>query len=269
MDRGVMVGVLQTWAADAAALVDQLRAQDPNWGSAQFPFGGGLAVLSGSGLYVNRSFAAGLEGPIHDDDWLRFEQHCRGLDVPPTVEVSPATSLAAVDQLHERGYQPADATSALLLDLGGLDESSSSDPSIVIATVGPDRLALWQTTAADGWGHTAPSALRANNAFASAAATVADVQMLVALDRDLELPIGCASLIVRNSIATLGGMSTLPDHRRRGVQSALINHRLRTAKSLGCDLATTTAMPGQASERNLIRHGFERCFTLRNYTLEG
>ena len=263
-----MVGVLKTWAADAAALADQLGAQDPTWGSVQFPFGGGLAVLSGRGLYVNRSFAAGLEGPIHVDDWLTFEQRCRQLDVPPMVEVSPATSQAVVDQLRGRGYQPTDVTSALSLDLGELGESGSSDPSIVITTVGSDRLGLWQTTAADGWEHTAPDALRASNAFASAAAAVPDVEMFVALDRDLELPIGCASLIVRNGIATLGGMSTLPDHRRRGVQSALINHRLRAAKTLGCGLATTTAAPGQASERNLIRHGFERRFTLQNHTLE-
>jgi GNAT superfamily N-acetyltransferase len=55
-------------------------------------------------------------------------------------------------------------------------------------------------------------------------------------------------------------MSTLPSERRRGVQAALVHHRLRLARAAGCGIATSTTVSGGASERNLRRLCFEPWF---------
>ena len=78
-------------------------------------------------------------------------------------------------------------------------------------------------------------------------------------------PLGCASLTIRDGLATLGGMSTLPEVRGQGIQTALIRHRLRVAAASGCDLATSTAVPGDVSERNLLRQGFRCVFTVETW----
>jgi GNAT superfamily N-acetyltransferase len=73
--------------------------------------------------------------------------------------------------------------------------------------------------------------------------------------------VGAAAYTVHGEVAVLGGASTLPAFRGRGVQTGLLTHRLHAAAAEGCDLAVATAAPGSVSESNLERSGFSvlRC----------
>ena len=82
-------------------------------------------------------------------------------------------------------------------------------------------LASWQEVSALGWGHATAEARRAADAFAVAAHAIDGDGMVIAFDAGDGRPLGCASLTVRDGLATLGGMSTLPAERGRGVQAAL------------------------------------------------
>lgn len=62
-------------------------------------------------------------------------------------------------------------------------------------------------------------------------------------------------------VALLCGSSTLPAHRRRGVQTTLLATRLAEAAAVGCDLAVVTTLPGSRSQHNVQRHGFELLYT--------
>ena len=88
---------------------------------------------------------------------------------------------------------------------------------------------------------------RAERAVAGASAYLADVDGTA---------VGCGSLTIDDGIAVLGGAATAPSGRRRGVQSALLRHRLAVATGAGCDLAVATAVPAGDSARNLLRLGF-------------
>lgn len=57
-------------------------------------------------------------------------------------------------------------------------------------------------------------------------------------------------------IAQLCGASTLPNHRRNGVQAALLGARLADAARAGCELAVVTTLPGSRSQHNVQRQGF-------------
>ncbi len=67
---------------------------------------------------------------------------------------------------------------------------------------------------------------------------------------------GGASLRLDGGIAQLAGAATLPEQRRRGVQTALLRARLCDAARAGCDLATVTTQPGSVSQRNVMKEGF-------------
>jgi ribosomal protein S18 acetylase RimI-like enzyme len=67
---------------------------------------------------------------------------------------------------------------------------------------------------------------------------------------------GAASLRLHAGIAQLTGATTLPAHRRRGVQTALLRARLGFAAKEGCDLAVVTTQPGSVSQQNAMRQGF-------------
>jgi GNAT superfamily N-acetyltransferase len=75
-------------------------------------------------------------------------------------------------------------------------------------------------------------------------------------------PAGAGALYVTGKIGWLGIGATVPAHRGKGAQSALIAKRIEAAAGLGCELVVTeTGMPieGRAgpSYRNLMRAGLE------------
>jgi GNAT superfamily N-acetyltransferase len=254
----MMRRVLDAWAADAAAFAAVLRAQDPSWGSNTFPLAGGHVVLCGAGMCVNRAIGVGLDRPLTVADFDLLERRSSAAGVAPAIEVSPLTHPVVLREAGARGFV---GDSKVVASRRGLSDIAALpvDASFVIEPAA-DQLRVWQETSAAGWRHDRTSARRASDAFAAAAAAVDGDGFVLARDADDGRPVGCASLTMRDGVATLGGMSTIPSERRRGVQAALIRHRLRLAAANGCVVATTTASPGGDSERNLRRHGFEPWF---------
>jgi ribosomal protein S18 acetylase RimI-like enzyme len=72
---------------------------------------------------------------------------------------------------------------------------------------------------------------------------------------------GAASMRIADGVAQLCGAGTLPEHRRRGVQGALLERRLADAAREGCDLAVVTTLPGSKSQENVQKRGFELLYT--------
>ena len=72
---------------------------------------------------------------------------------------------------------------------------------------------------------------------------------------------GGGSLYLHDGVALLCGAGTLPAHRRRGVQAALLQARMAHAREMGCDLAVVTTQPGSKSQANVQRVGFELIYS--------
>ena len=258
----MMKQVLHAWAEDAAEFATELARIDPAWGSQTFPLAGGHVVLCGPGLYVNRVLGAGLERPMTDGELDLLESRSATVGVPAAVEVTAASHPALIDRLVERGYVADSETITLRCALDPIEVLVPPPDTITIQSANTDLLATWQETSALGWGHVDEAARRASDAFARAAAVVDGDGLVLATDAIDGRPVGCASLTINGEVATLGGMSTMPAERERGVQAALIQHRLRVATELGCEIATASTQPDSASYRNLTRHGFEPWFTV-------
>ncbi|MFW2335606.1 GNAT family N-acetyltransferase [Ilumatobacter sp.] len=256
----MMGRVVRTWALDAAAFAEVLAQQDPSWGSGHVPVAGGQLVLCGRGMYVNRALGAGLEAPLTSADFELIETRSAAADVDASIELTPVTHPAVGPQARARGYVVTRTIRALRRPLVARERYPAGGRIVIEPAA--HQVAVWQETSALGWGHEAPGARRASDAFAAATATVDGAGFVVARDAATGEPVGCASLAVRESVATLAAMSTVPGARRRGVQAALIVHRLRVARAARCDVATTTVEPGGASERNLVRHGFTSWFDI-------
>ena len=262
-----------TLARNAVAQAEVLAARDPSWGTEVFAIdGGGWLVLSGAGMYVNRAMAVGIDRPLSGDQLERIVERCAAAGVRPAVEVTTITHPDTVALLAARGFvhEPDHDVTALTYALvpgQGCAANEFAPPIVVRPVLTAADLRCWQDTSALGWGHVEPAARRASDAFTVAAHATDRDGMVVAFDAADGRPLGCASTTIRESVGTLGGMSTIPAERRRGVQTALVQHRLRHAVANGCDLALTTAVTGGASERNLRRLGFTPRFTIATHVL--
>jgi GNAT superfamily N-acetyltransferase len=74
-------------------------------------------------------------------------------------------------------------------------------------------------------------------------------------------------LSMHDNVALFGGASTVPELRRRGLQTALLHERMRYAFDHGCDLAMMVAVPGSDSQRNAERKGFRIAYTRTKWKL--
>jgi len=92
-------------------------------------------------------------------------------------------------------------------------------------------------------------------------ARVPDSGWLCWLAFDRDEPAGGAALYAAEGVAYLGLAGTLPQHRGKGAQNALLAARIRRAAALGCDLVITETGEQRddrpsSSYRNILRAGF-------------
>jgi hypothetical protein len=75
------------------------------------------------------------------------------------------------------------------------------------------------------------------------------------------VPAAAAVLFLVPPVAYLANASTLPLHRRRGCQAALIQRRLADAATSGCTRAAVITEWGSQSHANVARAGFRGAYT--------
>ncbi len=262
-DQALIRRVLGAWAEAAAAVAHELARHEPVWGSSTAGVAGGTLVVSGAGLYVNRVLAAGIDTPLTDADigFVIERSSAAGLGVAG-FEVSDLTDPRSRDALDRHGFEH-DTTRDVSMMMRSTDLPLPESPfDIVIRSIGPASLGDWQEVAALGWGHTEPAARRASDAYARAVSGIEGESLMIAHDARDGRPLGCAALTRRSEVATLGGMSTVPEERRRGVQAALVRHRIEVALDAGCTVIVSSAASGGASRRNLERLGFRAVLTV-------
>jgi GNAT superfamily N-acetyltransferase len=202
-------------------------------------------------------------------------QLCTDAGLPPAVQLSSWAPEATVAALGAAGFVPAWCRSVLAVRptvRGGRRRSRpgpaadgadrASRPQVEIVEVGEDPVRAAGAADVMVAEHLAGGGERAVSDEFMAADRVAagTTQLLALLDGR---PVGCGSLtVVRDGgLATgwLGAAATVPAARGRGVQTALVRHRLRLAAEAGCDLVGVTASVGTTSARVLQRCGFVLC----------
>jgi GNAT superfamily N-acetyltransferase len=81
-------------------------------------------------------------------------------------------------------------------------------------------------------------------------------------------PAAAAALCLHEGVALFAGATTVFEYRRRGLQGALLEARMRYAQAQGCDLAIIVSETGSASQRNAERHGFRIAYTRTKWRLK-
>jgi GNAT superfamily N-acetyltransferase len=218
--------------------------------------GGGVAFFGGTDYPANQIVGMGLYGEVRASDVDRLEGFYRGRGVPAAVVVSPLADLSLLNLLGERGYRIAEFNSVLIRRIDDT-ELFSPPPEIAIERVTSETAALWGRTLAQGFSDIVPAR---EDVFDVAAVLPGSLNFLACIAGNVAG--GCGGRIIPAArIAALYGAATLPQFRRRGVQSALIAWRLHEALLAGCEYAVVSTQPGSGSQRNMERRGFRLAYT--------
>lgn len=236
--------------------VEALRRYAPPDTIAVAEVAGGVAFFGGNDYPSNQMVGMGLYGEVTADHLDRVEEFFHSRGVASTIVVSPLADASLPALLGERGYRIVEFNAVLIRRIHH-EEPLTAPPGVAVEQVTPDTVRPWMQAIAKGFSQEIPVAEEIFGAFASLPGALA---FLVRIDG--EVVGGCVGQIIPVArIAALSGMSTLPEYRRRGVQSALIARRLHEAALAGCEYAVVSTHPGSGSQRNMERRGFRVAYT--------
>lgn len=230
--------------------------------------GGTHAVFAGPGQPFNKLAGLGF-APVDARDFEALEALYDARSGEIRVEQSTLADPAVAALLTQRGYTLIGYENVLGLDLvaarDGLARGRDEDLArgVRVSRVETTELRPWIDTVTDGFMHPdhfdgpPPTESFPRDAIEGVFADIGSATgtSLYLARREGEIA-GGGSLRLSAGLAQLAGASTLPAHRRRGVQSALLRSRLLDAADSGCDLAVVTTEPASKSQQNVQRAGF-------------
>ena len=261
-------------------LAEAVRCSRPSQRVFSIKLGGGVAVHVDEPAPFNKLIGIGLGGPLSAAELAQLsivEQEFARRSTPVQAEVCTLADGSVFQTLCRRGYSLVAFENVLGLRLpqAGIPQRTAiADPThLRIAAVDADDPAggrAWMDAVVTGFAH--PDAVPGGPSHESFPREAIERAMmdLVRLpgfvryraqidDREA----GGAGLRIAASqgVAQLCGSATLPDLRRRGVQSALLARRLADGAQAGCDIAVITTQPGSKSQENAQRHGFHLLYS--------
>ena len=235
----------------------------PESGAGWIECSGAYAVFDGINSPVTQSFGLGIFEPLSAISLDTIENFFLDRDAQVLHEVSPLAGVAALDLLCGRKYRPMEISSVLYRPVA--KPTADRHDNIEVRVARPEDTELWMQINARGWAHEHPELLDfiLENGVLSAARE--DSPCFIAeIDG---VPGAAGALCLDDGVALFGGAATVPELRRRGLQGALLEDRMRYALEHGCDLAMMVAEAGSNSQRNAERKGFRIAYTRTKWRL--
>ena len=239
------------------------RRMFPDSGAEWMECGGAYAVFDRVDSRVTQTFALGLFEELSGATLDVIERFFLDRGACVDHEVSPLAGAAALALLCARNYKPIEISSVLYRPV---EQPRAADSgAIQVRVARPDEAQLWNNISASGWTHEHPEladfVLQMGSVFTEREQTVCFLA-------DVDGTPGAAGVLcMHDGVALFGGSSTVPELRRRGLQSALLEERLRYAFDHGCDVAMMAAEVGSNSQRNAERKGFRIAYTRTKWRL--
>jgi Acetyltransferase (GNAT) family len=251
----------QTEGRGNAAFVDAQARHDPASGAIWKVAGGTSVMFAGVGSPITQTFGLGVHQPLKEDDLDAIERFFKSRGAAVSHEVCPLAGVEVLATLTRRGYKPVELSSVLYRPIDPTTRIQANS-ALTVRRVEQSDAGMYGKVSAQGWSEQ-PELMTYIEDFARL--SVACATCFVA-EKD-GTPIATAALFMHEGTALLAGASTIPSGRRQGAQNALLDTRLQTAASGGCDLAMMVATPGSASQRNAERQGFRIAYTRTKWQL--
>jgi GNAT superfamily N-acetyltransferase len=234
---------------------------------------GGVASFAGPSSPFNKIVGLGFEA-FAEAELEAVERELLARAPSVQVELSCLGDPAVAKLLTRRGYQLVNFENVLARPLAPGTPVRVAEPLAVAECPATDA-ELWLDVVVAGFAAPDQQGVPSHESYPREALREAIADLAQAsgfvryLARRAGAPAGAASMRLFAGVAQLAGAATLPEHRRRGVQAALLATRLEAARLAGCELAVVTTQPGSKSQENVQKHGFELLYTRAILVKEG
>jgi GNAT superfamily N-acetyltransferase len=232
----------------------------PDSGSCSMECAGAQIVFDGVDSPVTQTFGLGIFEELTASSLDTIERFFFDRGAPVDHELSPLAGVATLNLLCARRYRPIEISSVMYRTL-----EEPGPGSTAVRVTEPADAQIWAEVSARGWTHQNPELIGFGKQF-GAIAFARDESPCFLAELDGQ-PGAAGSLSIHDGVALFAGAATVPEMRRRGLQSALLQERMRYAFQHGCDLAMMVAEAGGESQRNAERKSFRIAYTRTKWRL--
>src|SRR5690242_17513324 len=229
------------------------------------PVAGGVASFAGPGSPYNKVAGLGFGGVPDAAALGELERAFAAFGAPVQVELAHLGDPAILAVLAARGYRLESFENVLGRALADRPVRVLP-PGVEVRLSTEDESGVWLDVVAEGSAHPDTQGVPWHEEFSREAIIAAEHDSIAAgcvryaALRDGVI-VGGATMRIADGVAQLTGAATVPAHRRRGVQTALLSARLADAAAAGCDVAVIITQPGSRSQQNAQRQGFDLLYT--------
>lgn len=211
---------------------------------------GGWAIFHQPDSAMTQAIGIGMHGAVEAAELDRLEAFFHARGSAAVIDLCTLADASVLGMIQERGYTVREISHVLVRRLDG-EERFEKAAGVEVEPAAASEFRAWA---------------RLMIAAFSEQENVPEEQVDILASADPVPPawfglaegsrVATAAMAVHDRVATLFGDATLARVRGRGLQLALIRHRLAAA-ALNCDLATASVLPGSVSHRNYERAGFQ------------
>lgn len=229
------------------------------------PIADGFATFLGKGALIGRAHALGLSSAVPEAELDKLDDFYGKFRAPAKVELCPLADPSLARSLAARGYRPGGFINCHARPTGLHPSAPGETPGEGGCQVRPitrDEVETWVSTVARGFSAGSPVPPAMIDVGRTSAACKG-LTGYIALLEGRPVAGGSITIVEEDGFRTaiIAGASTLPEARRRGIQTALLAARMRHAVEHGATLMVIQSRPGSASERNMHRAGFRLIYS--------
>ena len=237
-----------------------LQRTHPEIGADILEIAGGHAVFAGLNSPVGRAIGLGLDGPVIAAQLDEAEAFYRSHNAPCQVDLTPVTHASLLELLKARGYGIAELNNVMARKLAPHERFEENAGGCEFRVCSPQEAPLWTHTMLRGFFAEGQIPEGWDKLLAPMAQVPSGLATIIWADGQ---PVACCGGLIsrEHRMVMLGGTSTLPAYRGRGIQTAAIGRRLNRAIAEDCDLAVVVTLGNTSSQRNAERMGFSVAYS--------
>ncbi len=260
VDLAARIEAAEAELIDACAEAAERRGAE---GVVRRRLAGGIAAWTEPGSPLCKVAGLGFGGVPDEAELAEVEAAFDARETPVQVELSSLADPAVAAMLAARGYRFVGCENLLARPLDSATAALAPGP-IEVRDSPFAELETWLDLVVTGFASPDTRGVASHESFPREALerTMRDMASAGGFRRTIAwrdgVALGGGALRLScGGVAQLCGAATLPEHRRQGVQAALLAARLADAAAAGSTLAVVTTQPGSTSQQNVERHGFE------------
>ena len=232
----------------------------PEVGARSAALAGGHMVFAGAGSPIGRAVGAGFQRPLTEDDFAELEEFYFFRHAAAQIDLCPLSDSSLLELALRRGYGVCELNNVLALEL----QKWQMTPAIIKGECALRRAMPQEAMAL--------STILRRCFFPDGGEPQGYDEMLEPMlaapefavfvaEREEVTAVAVALAIREHGVLALFGAGTLPEYRGRGLQTALLQHRLKLGVEAGCTHAVIVTNGGSISQRNAERLGFHVAYS--------